>query len=151
MKRFIITAWLVLGASSASWAQAVTNSWQNSGVITNPAEIPNAEKTFINQGTITLDLVNVINSTNTSFTALPFSTGYTLNYTNAGIMAAIPGFLFEDRTSGGLAPSANFYNNGTIVGFDFPEYPDVNGSQAIPAYSQPVSAEVEVFATNIVN
>jgi hypothetical protein len=141
------TVALAILASSLSVLAETTNQYFNYGVTNAP----------------TLDVVsfvnyNVFDALVSSQGAIPYTTLETLYYTNQapGYMLGQPGFDFEDFTlTGGVNPSAQFYNSGTIVGEDTattPSFPIIDGGfDWQVGTGAPIPSVITIAATNIYN
>jgi hypothetical protein len=159
MKRHLSIAFLS-AALPALLMASPSAIYVNPGVVTAPTNIDAI--IFFNLGQF--DISGVRTATNLALgstllvsTALPFATRDTAYYTNEGSMVGTPGFTFDTSTATTRFSAESFYNFGSIIGIDFPAFPDIypnpDGSAAslIPPYSQPLPSIVNVNATNIVN
>jgi hypothetical protein len=162
MKRFVITVLLGVGFCTVALA-APQQIYSNPGIVTS---VPTIDAIiFYNSGIFELNTTTSITNTGVNntvgaiVTSFPFSTSDTLYFTNttSGTMSDIPGFLFETATNGTTHSASSFDNDGVIIGYDYPAAPVIyvvaggTGTTALVNESLPVSSQVEVLATNILN
>jgi hypothetical protein len=117
-------------------AQATGSLYSNSGTINN-ANLPNVDATnFYNSGTWNI------------FTAVPYETAHTLNYTNVGTMTGSVGWEFDfgPLPLGGRGMSANFVNNSATATIQANDGTVIN-----PIYAGFLGSYLLISATNIVN
>jgi hypothetical protein len=171
MKRYIAKVLLSLGLCQVALG-GPSPIYQNYGVVTSPPVVD--ATSFYNAGDFTVNTVIKIN-TSISFgdatvlsglfgygnTSFPFMTKDTASWTNtsSGVMSGEPGFQFDTGTSTSRHSASFFYNAGVVQGVDGEAdifdalYVPVAATTAsvISALGQPVSSQVLVLATNIVN
>lgn len=116
--------------------------WTNSGVITTPPQIDAVN--FLNTGTMSL------------FSALPFETSNTRNFTNSGTMQSSPGFYFSRAasTEGARQMADNFVNlaGGTVQALDPGRAIVIGGGGGVVVGGvTPPPSYLWIHATNIIN
>src|SRR5215208_1584179 len=97
---------LTLLCTAYQSARATDDTYTNFGAVTDPAPQIDAIN-FVNEGTFDI------------FTQFPFDTSNTLNVTNRGTLTGTVGYRFDQVTGSGRRRSANFHNEGSVIGEDF--------------------------------
>src|ERR1022692_1462649 len=127
MKRHLSIAFLC-AALPALLTATPSAIYINPGVVTTPTNID--ATVFFNLGEF--DISGVLSATNivlgstlVTSTAFPFATRDTLYYTNQGVMIGTPGFEFDTSTATTRFSAQSFNNFGSIVGVDFPAFPEI--------------------------
>lgn len=150
MKRFLLSSLLLLAMGRMAFCQA---PYVNDGNVRVPLDDPTWSlvqlntPSFVNNGYFFVDMT-LLQSVVGAGTY--YETSGTLNYTNNGVMAAVPGFDFENFPASVGQPQlvANFVNNAN--GFGGGEIYATN-STLLTLFGGQGLATVKVHATNVVD
>ena len=162
MKRFLLSSLLFLAMGRMAFCQA---PYVNDGNVRVPLDDPTYSlvqldtPSFVNNGFFFVDMSQLQSLVGAG---TYYQTSGTLNYTNNGVMAALPGFDFENFPVSVGQPqlAANFVNNANGFGVAAEIYADFNSFLTIRWYSSTSSARswqagdlptVRVRATNVVD